>query len=306
SSCGGATSGGCIVTFNIGSGTTGTPPTIGPWLPNWSHYLTNSEVVDTKGNIQKAGFPGAYATGAITFSAQPNDWYYEGYYSNLAYYSGFGFNVGDYNPGNGASPYVFANSTTFADFYCPGALGSDVAGQLVDYTTCIQILRGADNLTETMQNTMVAINFSGTCGYSYPGYTNLCNDISTSYGGAANSVLTATGYTSSSVLLQARSVGTAGNGYCWTTNPANYANISNSGSCLSGGRNAGPPGTTNSTVPTTWNTATSGTTTDNQVTWTNAGASNGQTTAVQATGTSGIVIDNVYNPPWAASTNYRA
>src|SRR5208337_2210951 len=144
------------------------------------------------------------------------------------------------------------------------------------------------------------------CGYSYPGYTNLCNDISTSYGGAANSVLTATGYTSSSVLLQARSVGTAGNGYCWTTNPANYANISNSGSCLSGGRNAGPPGTTNSTVPTTWNTATSGTTTDNQVTWTNAGASNGQTTAVQATGTSGIVIDNVYNPPWAASTNYRA
>src|SRR5208337_641517 len=90
SSCGGATSGGCIVTFNIGSGTTGTPPTIGPWLPNWSHYLTNSEVVDTKGNIQKAGFPGAYATGAITFSAQPNDWYYEGYYSNLAYYSGFG------------------------------------------------------------------------------------------------------------------------------------------------------------------------------------------------------------------------
>src|SRR5208337_3744232 len=178
-----------FVTFNIGSGTTGTPPTIGPWLPNWSHYLTNSEVVDTKGNIQKAGFPAAYATGAITFSAQPNDWYYEGYYSNLAYYSGFGFNVGDYNPGNGASPYVFANSTTFADFYCPGALGSDVAGQLVDYTTCIQILRGADNLTETMQNTMVAINFSGTCGYSYPGYTNLCNDISTSYGGAANSVL---------------------------------------------------------------------------------------------------------------------
>src|SRR5208337_2519857 len=284
SSCGGATSGGCILSFNIT-----TPPTIGPWLPNWSHYALNSQTVDTNGNIQQATGPGVYATGEIDFSALPADWYYEGYYTNLAYYSGFGFNVGDFNPGNGASPYLFADNGDYDFFYCPGGYGTDAANAsnpyfFIYYSTCVQIFRG-NTLAQAMQNTAVAINFSGSCAAVSSGH-GTCNDISTSYGGAANPYIMATGYTSNSVLLRARSVGTAPNGaYCWYTGDSgNYANITNSGSCLSGGQS--PPGPTGPTPP-AWSMTSGGTATDGiaPITWANKGASNGQTTAVQATGT---------------------
>ena len=317
SSCGGATSGGCIISFNIG-----TPPTIGPWLPNWSHYALNSQTVDINGNIQQVtGGPGAYATGAIIFGAQPYDWFWSWYYTGgnaSADYSGWGFNVGGYTTQNNATPYIFATSTDglifdyfgfeyalgYDYFYCNGGEATNSSGALYIFYTCNQTLVG-DTLEHTMQNVEASINFNASqCGYVDS--TATCFDISTSYNGDANPYIMATGYTGNSVLLRARSLGAAPNGlYCWYTNPGNYAEMSNSGSCLEGGLDVGTPGTTNSTAPTPWNATSSGTTTDNTVTWTNGGASSlGQTTAVQATGTSGIVIDNVFNPAWQASYFY--
>jgi hypothetical protein len=68
-------------------------------------------------------------------------------------------------------------------------------------------------------------------------------------------------------------------------------------------RGSGSSHESGTTTP-AWTKTSGGTTSDNNLTWTNEGSSNGQTTAVQPTGTSGIVIDDVYNPPWTASTNY--
>lgn len=68
SSCGasGTTLGGCVMSFNITSGS----PTIGPWLPSTS-YAANAEVVDTNGNLQKCTANCTGAGGATTGTTAP-------------------------------------------------------------------------------------------------------------------------------------------------------------------------------------------------------------------------------------------
>jgi hypothetical protein len=299
SSCGGATSGGCIMSFNIG-----TPPTIGPWLPNWSHYTTNSKVVDTNGNIQAVGFPGAKATGTLIFYGQPEDWLYFWYYNGQCGGPTCEDTLsitGEPENTEGSYPIIFASSAdpfgydTFYDEYCPvGYLGAF-------FLTCDQVLIGG-SVSQTAQNLAAAINQNGACGDTDPNI-GTCYDLSASYGDPANPYMSATP-SGNDVILTATSVGTwANTGYCWSWN---YSSVNTNQGCLSGGVNTGPPETTGTTEP-TWSTTSGGTITDNTlVTWTNGGASsNGQTSAVQATGTSGIVIDNVFNPAWQASHAYQ-
>jgi hypothetical protein len=67
-SCGAGTgAGGCVMSFNI---TTGTAPTIGPWTPS-TPYTSTSEVVDTKGQLQKCTGGGCLIAGATSGATTP-------------------------------------------------------------------------------------------------------------------------------------------------------------------------------------------------------------------------------------------
>jgi hypothetical protein len=68
-SCGasGATQGGCVMSFNI---TSGTAPTVGPWTPS-SAFALNSEVVDTGGRLQKCTGGGCNIAGSTSGNTTP-------------------------------------------------------------------------------------------------------------------------------------------------------------------------------------------------------------------------------------------
>ena len=68
-SCGGGTgAGGCVMTFNI---TSGTAPSIGPWTPSTA-FTSNSEVVDTSGNVEKCTGGGCGAAGSTSGASTPS------------------------------------------------------------------------------------------------------------------------------------------------------------------------------------------------------------------------------------------
>jgi hypothetical protein len=69
SSCGasGTTQGGCVISFNI---TSGTAPTIGPWTPSTA-FASDAEVVDTGGLIQECNGDGCGVTGAESGNTMP-------------------------------------------------------------------------------------------------------------------------------------------------------------------------------------------------------------------------------------------
>lgn len=68
-SCGGGTgAGGCVTSFNI---TSGTAPSIGPWTPSTA-FATNSEVVDTSGNVEKCTGGGCGAAGSTSGASTPS------------------------------------------------------------------------------------------------------------------------------------------------------------------------------------------------------------------------------------------
>ena len=67
-SCGAGTgAGGCVMSFNITSGTT---PTAGPWTPS-SAFALNSEVVDTSGRIQQCTGGGCGVAGSTSGTTTP-------------------------------------------------------------------------------------------------------------------------------------------------------------------------------------------------------------------------------------------
>jgi hypothetical protein len=67
-SCGAGTgTGGCIMSFNITSGTT---PTVGPWTPS-SAFALNSEVADTSGRIQQCIAGGCGVAGSTSGTTTP-------------------------------------------------------------------------------------------------------------------------------------------------------------------------------------------------------------------------------------------
>jgi hypothetical protein len=68
-SCGasGATQGGCVMSFNI---TSGTAPTVGPWTPS-SAFASNSQVVDTSGRLQQCTGGGCGVAGSTSGTTTP-------------------------------------------------------------------------------------------------------------------------------------------------------------------------------------------------------------------------------------------
>jgi hypothetical protein len=68
-SCGasGATQGGCVMSFNI---TSGTAPTVGPWTPS-SAFALNSQVVDTSGRLQQCTGGGCGVAGSTSGTTTP-------------------------------------------------------------------------------------------------------------------------------------------------------------------------------------------------------------------------------------------
>jgi len=66
-SCGAGTgAGGCVVSFNVTVGA----PTIGPWTPSTA-FASNSEVVDTSGNVEKCTGGGCGAAGSTSGAGTP-------------------------------------------------------------------------------------------------------------------------------------------------------------------------------------------------------------------------------------------
>jgi hypothetical protein len=67
-SCGAGTgAGGCVMSFNI---TSGTAPSIGPWTPSTA-FASNSQIVDTSGNIEKCTGGGCGAAGSTSGASTP-------------------------------------------------------------------------------------------------------------------------------------------------------------------------------------------------------------------------------------------
>jgi hypothetical protein len=359
-SCGAGTgAGGCVMSFNI---TSGTIPAIGPWTPSTS-YISTSQVVDVKGQIQLCTGGGCLIAGATSGATTP------------VWTTGAGTTT------DGATTTASSVGTVSANTAVPGAtvtIGSvtltasalttyatgtvtvhavppfgdtlTIAGTTYTWHTTVAFCAGVPNcvitggtVAQIAQNVVVAVNGAGVCGFTNGGVCVV--------NGTTNPNVTASA-TGAVVTVTAKVAGTSGNAR--TMASSNAANISVT-SPLSGGNNgsgvapnfqfvtgaglltsaqlaanivaaltpaeeatagiAAPTytaGTSSFTITAAaagaagnsvtvggtltgfaWNPSGHLAGGNNQLIWTFQSASNGQTTAAENTGTSGIVIDNV-------------
>jgi hypothetical protein len=354
-SCGGATSGGCIMSFNITSGA----PTIFPWRPS-AAYAASTELVDTNGNLQECtssigGCNGTNTTGTTvpTWNTTTGDVTTDGTAASASQYGVFSGTVtvsGSAKIGFGTNTLTISPTTPVVTFSAHGTSTDTITIDGVVFTagttsnSCSSSTAGtyeygtsADNsasnlataissypcqtthsipFTATSSGAAVTITFKATSG------TVSTNDPSATWAWGATTgatSITTGNVCSSSTTAYFTVSATASDEATYLADAINACTSSSIGVTAT----ANSPSSGDTTVTAyasgiwgnsvtlsetltnfAWNggaTALSGGTGLN---WTNEGAGNGQASAVQATGTSGIVIDNVNNPSWAASTAY--
>lgn len=367
-SCGaGIGAGGCVMSFKI----TSAAPTIGPWTPT-STYISTSQVVDTKGQIQKCTAGGCIIAGATSGSNTP------------VWTTGVGTTTDGTTTNASSVGTVTANSAvggatvtigtlTLTASAPTAAMGTvtvitvpvggnttGIAGTTYTWHSTVAtcgaiancIIRGG-TIAQEAQNIVVAVNGSGTCGFTNGGvcvvHGTINPNVTASVAGAVVTVtakvpgttanaLTLTTNNKASIHLNGISqvsstlgAGTAGtnglnvapNFQYWggaaplsnillatsiaaaiTAGEQTAAGITlnytagNSFLTITGaGSNAGAAGNTVAVGGTltgfAWNPNSHLAGGNNALTWAFQSASNGQTTAPEATGTSGIIIDNV-------------
>jgi hypothetical protein len=367
-SCGAGTgAGGCVMSFNV----TSAAPTIGPWTPS-TGYISTSQVVDTKGQIQKCTGGGCIIAGATSGSTTPG------------WTTGAGSTTDGTTTNASAVGTVSANSASGGATVTIGTLTLTASAPIAARATVTVIVdpnnsdtTGIAGTTYTWRNTVascgailnciirggtaaqeaanlvVAINGSGVCGHT-SGVVCVVNgtinaNVSASIvgtvvtvtaripGTTANALTLTTNRTSIihlngiAQLASTLGAGTAGtngsntapNFQYWggsagvstatlasniaaSITPAeqiiagislSYTAGNNFFSVTGAGSNAGAAGNSVAIGGTltgfTWNPNSHLAGGNTAMTWTYQSASNGQTTAPEATGTSGIIIDNV-------------
>jgi hypothetical protein len=357
-SCGasGATQGGCVMSFNI---TSGTAPTVGPWTPS-SAFALNSEVVDTSGRLQKCtgggcGVAGSHSgtttpawTGGTTTDGTTTNASAVGTVSANSAIGGATVTIGTLTltasaPTAASSPILIVSE--------PGAGATiTINGTVYDWrataTNCNAgqkcVFRTANTTTEAtnLANAITGISCFGTGAcpadptVTATSATNTVTITAITPGTGSNADVLATSSTAtihingSAIASTTLGAGTGTLGTNGSNTPPNFqywggsavvstatlaSNISaaaagnsanvtlsyTSGSTFTAtgtGTNAGAAGNSVAIGGTltgfSWSPTghLSGGTT--ALTWTSQGAGNGQTTAPEATGTSGIIIDN--------------
>jgi len=358
-SCGasGATQGGCVMSFNI---TSGTAPTVGPWTPS-SAFALNSEVVDTSGRLQKCtaggcGVAGSQSgtttpawTGGTTTDGTTTNASAVGTVSANSAIGGATVTIGTLTltasaPTAASSPILIVSE--------PGAGATiTINGTVYDWrataTNCNAgqkcVFRTANTTTEAtnLANAITGISCFGTGAcpadptVTATSATNTVTITAITPGTGSNADVLATSSTAtihingSAIASTTLGAGTGTLGTNGSNTPPNFqywggsavvttaalaSNISaaaagnsanvtlsyTSGSTFTAtgtGTNAGAAGNSVAIAGTltgfSWSPTghlSGGTTV---LTWTSQGAGNGQTTAPEATGTSGIIIDNV-------------
>jgi hypothetical protein len=358
-SCGasGTTAGGCVMSFNITSGTT---PTVGPWTPS-SAYAFNSEVVDTSGRLQQCtgggcGVAGSQSgtttpawTGGTTTDGTTTNASAVGTVSANSAIGGATVTIGTLTltasaPTAASSP-ILINSTpnvlggdtitigsvvygwALAALLCPGgkkcvAIGGSttadagnlnsaiagtcfngacavdptvtttVSGSTVTVTAIIPGTTANADVLATNDTTAIHINGSATASTTLGAGTGT---LGSNGSNAAPNFQYWSGSAVVSTATLASNISAAAAG-----NSANVTLSYTSGSAFTAtgtGTNAGAAGNSVAIGSTltgfTWNPTGHLAGGTSALTWTSQGASNGQTTAAEATGTSGIIIDNV-------------
>jgi hypothetical protein len=241
-SCGatsGVTDGGCLMSFNVGSGA----PTIGPWLPS-TDYAVNARVVDTNGNIQKVFTAGTSDTSAPVWSK--SGYTDDGLITNpdVTSVSQLAAVVTLTNSTGSAIPFSTSNSSDVTMSPSTGTLGAGAMGT-------ITLISTDPTLPAAVTVGDITYNFVSTVPPTQKppaGGTPTSPNVYEHFGnnGPGNP-------TAEAKNLYAAITGVTSN--CNSSTP----------NCFS------PAG---------------------DVVWLFQSASNGQTTAAQATGTGGIIIDN--------------
>jgi hypothetical protein len=370
-SCGAGTgAGGCVMSFNI---TSGTIPAIGPWTPSTA-YTSTSQVVDIKGQVQQCTGGGCLIAGATSGTTTPV--WTTGAGTTLDGATTTASSVGTVSADSAvagatvtigavtltASMPTAATGTVTVIIVPPFSNTTGIAGTTYTWHTTVAFCGATANCIITggtaaqdAQNIAVAVNGSGTCGFTNGGVCVV--------NGTTNPNATAT-VAGAVVTLTARIPGTGGNAL--VLNTSDTASMHLNGTTTSPttfGVGTGTAGTDGSNVAPNFRwtgaagllttaqlaanivaaitpaeettagitgpTYTAGTSSftitaaatgaagnsitvggtlagfawaptgghlaggNNQLIWTYQSASNGQATAAEATGTSGIVIDNV-------------
>jgi hypothetical protein len=357
-SCGasGATQGGCVMSFNI---TSGTAPTVGPWTPS-SAFVLNSEVVDTSGLLQKCtgggcGVAGSQSgtttpawTGGTTTDGTTTNASAVGTVSANSAIGGATVTIGTLTLT--ASAPTAASSPILINSEPPGPSTININGTVSDWRTTEANCTVGENciarsaiLATDQTNLINAINGTScynTCVGPNPtitaaaGATNTVIVTAKTPGTGANSDVLATSNTASihinGLAIASTTLG-AGTGTLGTNglnSPTNFqywggaavattavlaSNISaaaagnsanvtlsytsgNTFTASGTGTNAGAAGNSVAIGGTltgfSWSPTGHLTGGTSALTWTSQGAGNGQTTASEATGTSGIIVDN--------------
>jgi hypothetical protein len=357
-SCGasGTTAGGCVMSFNI---TSGTAPTVGPWTPS-SAYAFDSEVVDTSGRLQQCTGSGCGVAGSTSGTTTPA-WTAttttDGTTTNASAVGTVSANtaIGGASVAIGiltltasaptaasspilinSTPNVFGDTITIgsvvygwalAVFLCPsgqkcvaiggsttadaGNLNSAIAG------TCFNGACAVDpTVTATVSGSTVTVTaiIPGTTANADVLATNDTTAIHINGSAIASTTLGAgtgtlgtngsntapnfqywsgSAVVSTATLASNISAAAAGNSANVTLSYTSGSTFTASGT----GTNAGAVGNSVAIGGTltgfTWSPTGHLAGGTSALTWTSQGASNGQTTAAEATGTSGIIIDNV-------------
>jgi hypothetical protein len=357
-SCGasGATQGGCVMSFNI---TSGTAPTVGPWTPS-SAFALNSQVVDTSGRIQKCTGGGcaiAGSTSGTTTPAWTSTTTTDGTTTNASAVGTVSTNsaIGNATVTIGtltltASAPTAASSPILIVSEPGGGVTNTINGTVYEWravaTNCTVgrkcVFRTANTTTEAtnLLNAIKGISCfgSGACPadptVTATSATNTVTITAITPGTGANADVLATTNTATihingaAIASTTLGAGTGTLGTNGSNTPPNFqywggsavvttavlaSNISaaaagnaanvtltyTAGSTFTAtgtGTNAGAAGNTVAIGGTltgfTWSPIGHLAGGNNALTWTSQGAGNGQTTASEATGTSGIIIDN--------------
>ena len=362
-SCGasGATQGGCVMSFNI---TSGTAPTVGPWTPS-SAYVLNGEVVDTSGRLQKCTGGGcniAGSTSGTTTPAWTSTTTTDGTTTNASA-------VGTISANSAIGGATVTIGTLTLTASAPSAANSPISLQgqalpdaLITINTtvydwravvgncdasprkCIQRSRSTVNEARALANAIAGTCFNGACGVdptvtaTVSGSTVTVTAITkgtgantvaldTSNGNAININGFATATINSTLGAGTGTPGTNGsstapNFQYWGGSAAvttavlaaniaaaitpaeqtaagitlNYTAGNSFLTIIGAGSNAGATGNSvalgGSLTGFAWSPTGHLAGGNTALTWTSQGPGNGQTTAPEATGTSGIIIDN--------------
>jgi hypothetical protein len=368
-SCGasGTTQGGCVMSFNV---TSGTAPTIGPWMPSTA-YALNAEIVDTSGRIQKCTGGSCGVAGSESGTTTPA-WVWGttmegganassvGTISVNSAVSGATVTIGTLTLT--ASAPTAASSPILINSEPPGPSTLTINGTVYDWRTTESNCTPGENciarsstLATDQTNLINAINGTScynTCVGADPtvtaaaGATNTVIITAKTPGTGANADVLATNSTASMHINGAANASTtlgAGTGTLGTngsnTAPnfqywsgaaaASTAALASNISAAAAGNSANVTLTyTSGNTFTATGTGTNAGTAGNSVaiggtltgfswnptghlagglgplTWTTQSISNGQTTAPEATGTSGIIVDNAGSGAGEASVYF--